>query len=62
MTDDDPIDPSDLDTHTLKKIKRLVEAHPVVSEEPSQINKYRAGQHAAYTTIAATLSEWIDNS
>ena len=62
MTDDEPIDPSELDTHTLKQIKRVVEAYPVVSEDPSQINEYRAGKHAAYTNVAATLSKWIDKS
>ena len=62
MVDDEPIDPSELDTPTLKQIKRVVEAYSVVSEDPSQINDYRAGKHAAYTTVAATLSEWIDDS
>jgi hypothetical protein len=62
MTDDEPIDPSELDTHTLKQIKRIVEAYPVVSEDPTEINEYRAGKHAAFTTVAATLSEWIDKS
>lgn len=62
MTDDEPIDTSELDTHTLKQIKRVVEAYPVVSEDPTEINEYRAGKHAAYTTVAATLSEWIDKS
>lgn len=62
MVDHEPIDPSELDTPTLKQIKRVVEAYPVVSEDPSQINDYRAGKHAAYTTIAATLSEWIEDS
>lgn len=62
MTDDESIDPSELDTHTLKQIKRVVEAYPVVSEDPLKITDYRAGKHAAYTTVAATLSEWIDDS
>jgi hypothetical protein len=62
MADDEPVDPSELDTPTLKQIKRVVEAYPVVSEDPSQINDYRAGKHAAYTTVAATLSEWIEDS
>jgi hypothetical protein len=62
MTDDESIDTSELDTHTLKQIKRVVEAYPVVSEDPTQINDYRAGKHTAYSTVAATLSEWIDNS
>jgi hypothetical protein len=62
MTDDKSIDPSELYTHTLKQIKRVVEAYPVVAEDPSQINEYRAGKHAAYTNVAATLSEWIDKS
>ncbi len=53
MTDDESIDPSELDTHTLKQIKRVVEAYPVVLEDPSQINDYRAGKHAAYTTLDA---------
>jgi hypothetical protein len=62
MTNDEPIDPSELDTQTLKQIKRVVEAYPVVAEDPSNINEYRAGKHAAYSTVAATLSEWIDKS
>lgn len=62
MTDDEPIDPSELDTQTLKQIKRVVEAYPVVSDDPTQINDYRAGKHAAYTSVAATLSEWIEDS
>jgi hypothetical protein len=62
MTDEEPIDLSELDTHTLKQIKRVVEAYPVVAEDQSQINEYRAGKHAAYTNVAATLSEWIDKS
>lgn len=62
MTDDGPIDASELDTHTLKQIKRVVEAYPVVSEDPTEINDYRAGKHAAFTTVASTLSEWIDKS
>jgi hypothetical protein len=62
MTDDEPIDPSELDTHTLKQIKRVVEAYTVVSEDLTEINEYRAGKHAAYSSIAATLSEWIDKS
>ena len=62
MTDDESIDPSELDTQTLKQTKRVVEAYPVVSEDPTQINDYRAGKHAAYTSVATTLSEWIDNS
>ncbi|WP_254837822.1 hypothetical protein [Natronomonas marina] len=62
MTDEETIDPTKLDTHTLKQIKRVVEAYPVVSEDPTQIDDYRAGKHAAFTTVAATLSEWIDKS
>jgi len=62
MTDDEPIDPSELDAQTLKQIKRVVESYPVVSENPSQIDEFRAGKHAAYTTVAATLSEWVDKS
>jgi hypothetical protein len=62
MTNDEPLDPSELDAQTLKQIKRVVESYPVVSEDPSQIDDYRAGKHAAYTTVAATLSEWIDDS
>jgi hypothetical protein len=62
MTDDEPIDPSELDTQTLKQIKHVVEAYPVVSEDPSNINEYRAGKHAAYSTVAAKLSKWIDKS
>jgi len=62
MTDDESIDTSELDTHTLKQIKRVVEAYPVVSEDPTQIEDYRTGKYAAYSTIAATLSEWIDKS
>jgi hypothetical protein len=61
MTDEETIDPTKLDTYTLKQIKRVVEAYPVVSEDPSQITDFRAGKHAAYTTVAATLSEWIDD-
>jgi hypothetical protein len=62
MTDEETIDPTKLDTHTLKQIKRVVEAYPVVSEDPTQISDYRAGKHDAFTTVAATLSEWIDES
>ena len=62
MTDEETIDPTELDTYTLKRIKRVVKAYPVVSEDPSQISDFRAGKHAAYTTVAATLSEWIDDS
>ena len=40
MTDDESIDPSELDTHTFKQIKRIVEAYPVVSEDPSKITDY----------------------
>ena len=62
MTDDESINLSELDTHMLKQIKCVNEAYPVVTENPSQITDYRAGKHAAYTSIAATLSEWIDES
>ena len=62
MIDDEPIDPSELDAHTLKQIKRVVEAYPVVSEDPTEINEYRAGKHSAYSSVAATLSEWIKKS
>ena len=62
MSDEEAIDPSELDSHTLKEIKRVVENYPVVSEDPTDIDDYREGKHSAYTNIAAKLTQWIDES
>jgi hypothetical protein len=63
MADDaNKIDPEGLDAHTVREIKRLVESYPVVSEPHSGLNDYRAGKQDAYTTVAAVLSQWLEDT
>lgn len=61
MDDTNTIDPSTLDAHTLKQIKGVVESYPVVTTETPyhDLNDYRRGKRDAYTTIAATIDEWL---
>lgn len=49
-------------TYTLREIKRFVEAYPVLSADTPLTNDYRAGKRDAYSSVAAKLSEWIDES
>ncbi|AEM57721.1 hypothetical protein HISP_10860 [Haloarcula hispanica N601] len=62
MTKYDAIDPTELDQHTLREVKRLVESYSVVSSDETyhELDSYRQGKTDAYTNIAAVLSDWID--
>lgn len=63
MTDDvDTIDPTTLDPHTLREVKRLVESYPVVSHSQTELDDYREGKRDGFTTVAAVISQWLDET
>lgn len=63
MTDDYAIDPNELDQHTLREVKRLVESYSVVTSDETyhELDSYRQGKRNAYTNVAAVLLDWIDD-
>lgn len=63
MTKDDTIDVDELDQHTLREVKRLVESYSVVTSDETyyNLNSYRQGKRDAYTNVAAVLSDWINH-
>ncbi|WP_018259203.1 hypothetical protein [Halomicrobium katesii] len=63
MTNDDAIDPNELDQHTLREVKRLVESYSVVTSDETyhELDSYRQGKRDAYTNVATVLSDWIDD-
>lgn len=63
MTNDDAIDPNELDQHTLREVMRLVESYSVVTSEETyhELDSYRQGKRDAYTNVATVLSDWIDD-
>jgi len=64
MDDTETIDPNTLDAHTLKQIKRVVESYPVVTTDTPyhDLNNYRRRKRDTYTTLAATIDEWLDEN
>jgi hypothetical protein len=63
MTDIDAINPNELDQHTLREVKRLVESYSVVTSDETyhELDGYRQGKRDAYTKVAAVLSDWIED-
>lgn len=60
---DDTINPNTLDPHTLRELKRVLEAYPVVTSDIPyhELSDYRVGKRDAYTTAAAKIDQWLDD-
>lgn len=61
-TDDELIDPEELDPYTLREVQRLIRGFPVLQEATPhhELSSYREGRKNAFTAVAAVLSEWLD--
>jgi hypothetical protein len=62
-TDDEIIDPTDLNAETLQAVMTMVsgflETHP--STPPAKMESdYREGRHDAFSAVMAVLSQWLD--
>jgi len=60
---DETIDPDTLDTYTLRQVKKVIEAYPVVSSETPyhQLNDYRAGKRDGFTTVVVVIEQWLND-
>jgi len=64
MADNDAANINELNQHTLREVKRLVESYSVVTSDETchEIGSYRQGKRDAYMNVAAVLSDWTDDN
>ena len=64
-SDGDVVGPvtDDLDPHTIRAVQHAIRGFSATNPEqsPTEMTDYREGQHRAYSSVMAVLSQWLDD-